>query len=287
MRIFVLLFFSSLFANPQVYDCFLFNNELGLLEVRLHEMDSQVDKFVIVEAVETFQGGAKPLIFAENAEKFAEFKDKIIHVVVEHLETSNPWDREFNQREAVHFGLKDCKPDDIIILSDCDEIIRNEGVKSMKEVLSEGCYSYVRAQQHLHTNFMNTPPGENGTCSIATTYSMVQGASMQALRMRGIFAYRENSASIPIVATGWHFAWVGDSDFVGGKCESFSHSEMNNPETIEWARGIGFKRLWSRTVIEIDDYFPKYLQDNIEYFEAIGLALRPETQARIREDLGF
>ena len=47
-----------------VYDCFLFFNELELLEVRLNEMASFVDKFVIVEASETFRGAPKPFIFA-------------------------------------------------------------------------------------------------------------------------------------------------------------------------------------------------------------------------------
>ncbi len=41
---------------PKVYDCFTFFNELELLEIRLNELSSVVDKLVLVEATKTFQG---------------------------------------------------------------------------------------------------------------------------------------------------------------------------------------------------------------------------------------
>ena len=64
-----------------VYDCFQFFNELDILKLRLHIMDSFVDKFVISEATETFSGLKKPLYYEENKEMFKEFEHKIIHVV--------------------------------------------------------------------------------------------------------------------------------------------------------------------------------------------------------------
>lgn len=45
---------------PKIYDCFLFYNELELLEIRLQEMSLAVDYFVLVEASETFKGKLKP-----------------------------------------------------------------------------------------------------------------------------------------------------------------------------------------------------------------------------------
>ena len=47
-----------------VYDCFMFFNELELLDLRLHELDAVVDRFVLVEGVRTLSGKPKPLYFA-------------------------------------------------------------------------------------------------------------------------------------------------------------------------------------------------------------------------------
>ena len=66
-----------------VYDCFQFFNELDILKIRLNVLSPVVDRFVISEATETFSVLKKPLYYEENKEMFAEFADKIIHVVVE------------------------------------------------------------------------------------------------------------------------------------------------------------------------------------------------------------
>jgi hypothetical protein len=52
-----------------VYDCFIFFNELDLLEIRLNELNNVVDKFVIIEANKTFQNNHKPYYFEENKAK--------------------------------------------------------------------------------------------------------------------------------------------------------------------------------------------------------------------------
>ncbi len=66
-----------------VYDCFQFFNELDILKIRLNVLAPIVDRFVISEATETFSGLKKPLYYEENKYLFAEFADKIIHVVVD------------------------------------------------------------------------------------------------------------------------------------------------------------------------------------------------------------
>ena len=118
-----------------VYDCFQFFNELDILKLRLHVMDPVVDRFVISEATETFSGKAKPLYYEENKEMFAEFADKIIHVVVDDTPQGYTHDRDTFQKNAVGRGLKNCTDDDIIIFSDLDEIPNPEKVKEIKLIL--------------------------------------------------------------------------------------------------------------------------------------------------------
>ena len=106
-----------------IYDCFTYFNEELLLELRLNYLDEIVDKFVIVEANKTFSGNPKKQNFDIN--KFEKFKDKIIYVFLEDLpETDNPWVRESFQRNYIQEVLKkeNAKDDDIVIVSDVDEI---------------------------------------------------------------------------------------------------------------------------------------------------------------------
>jgi beta-1,4-mannosyl-glycoprotein beta-1,4-N-acetylglucosaminyltransferase len=111
---------------PRVYDCFTFFNELDLLELRLTELSGLVDRFVIVESTLTHMGAPKPLYYADNKERFAAFRDRIIHIVVDDMPDAaaekDPWVREVGQRNAIARGLSGARPSDRIIVSDLDEI---------------------------------------------------------------------------------------------------------------------------------------------------------------------
>ena len=116
-----------------VYDTFTFFNELDLLEIRLNELNDVVDKFVLTEATLTFQGKPKPLYFNENKQRFKSFEGKIIHVVVDQYPENpadNSWIYEHHQRDMIAKGLRNCLPEDTIIVSDIDEIPDPEKVKS-------------------------------------------------------------------------------------------------------------------------------------------------------------
>ena len=120
------------------YDCFSFFNELDLLEIRLNTLDKIVDKFILAESLFTHTGRPKPLYYAENKERFARFNDRIVHVVVDDFPNmpdnmpirEKAWIRENWQRNAIVRGLpKDIKDDDILLISDLDEIPHPDYVK--------------------------------------------------------------------------------------------------------------------------------------------------------------
>ena len=75
----------------KIIDIFLFFNEINLLELRLREHDPFVDTFVIIESRKTFTNNDKPLFF--EIEKFLQWKDKIIHIVIDELQGNNSWER--------------------------------------------------------------------------------------------------------------------------------------------------------------------------------------------------
>ena len=112
--------------KPRLYDCFTFFNELDLLEIRLETLGPHVDFFVIAESPITYRADPKPLYFQENKQRFAKFLPKIRHIVVDDLPTEKGfdqnWQRETLQRAALERGLADARDEDIIMLSDLDEI---------------------------------------------------------------------------------------------------------------------------------------------------------------------
>lgn len=107
------------------YDCFIFYNELDLLEIRLNELSNVVDYHVLVEGTKTFQGSNKKLFYDENKSRFSDYEDKIIHVVVDDYPErvqDNPWEREFYTRNAILDGLESADDDDQVLIADVDEI---------------------------------------------------------------------------------------------------------------------------------------------------------------------
>ena len=105
----------------KIYDCFSYLDEDFLLSLRLKILDNYVDYFVIIEGDKTWQNNTKKLNF--DIEKFKEFKKKIIYIPITDMpDGDNPYLRENFQRNAINRGLIDAKNDDLIIISDLDEI---------------------------------------------------------------------------------------------------------------------------------------------------------------------
>ena len=76
---------------------------------------------------------------------------------------------------------------------------------------------------------------------------------------------------------GWHFSFLGGADAIALKIESFAHAEFDTSEIKDRSRlnkliGSG-KDLFGREgkpdqlYIDLDDSFPRYLQDNLEKFK--------------------
>ena len=105
----------------KIYDCFLYNDENEILEIRLNTLNNFVDKFIIVESKVNHQGKLKKINF--NLDKFLKFKDKILYFLIDEYKGEYTyWEIENYQRNYILNGLKNCQNDDVIIISDLDEI---------------------------------------------------------------------------------------------------------------------------------------------------------------------
>src|SRR5208282_2760368 len=126
-------------------DAFLFSGELDILEIRLHELDSVVDHFVIVESCEPHgAGGRRQPTYLANPARWAEvigkFGDKIHYEVLDKLEpvytdSKSGWQRENFHRSALMQPIRQlARPEDVVIISDVDEIPR---ATVLKQVIAE------------------------------------------------------------------------------------------------------------------------------------------------------
>ena len=110
-----------------IYDCFQYFNEDHVVDLRLNILNEHVDYFVISESTKTHQGKYKKINF--DIKNFLKFKDKIIFITADYQEEIN-FDKhiggespiEQHQRNSLMQGLDSASPEDLIILSDSDEI---------------------------------------------------------------------------------------------------------------------------------------------------------------------
>ena len=133
----------------KVYDCFMFFDENLVLELRLNLLDKYVDYFVIVESKYNHRGEVKKLNF--DIKKFKKFEQKIIYIIYDQQPSDlykfekedtkhdidskyifNAYKRENAQRNLISQGLKNASQDDLIIISDVDEIPNLEKINFNK-----------------------------------------------------------------------------------------------------------------------------------------------------------
>jgi beta-1,4-mannosyl-glycoprotein beta-1,4-N-acetylglucosaminyltransferase len=259
----------------KVYDCFTFFNEFKQLEIRLNELDGIVDYFVLVEATKTFSGQKKPLYFFENCENVAPFLKKIIHVVVDDMPdpvNGNRWPLEEYQRNCIQKGLSNCSPNDIIIISDVDEIpnyntlkiivdrIKNTSfINKFKNYLSHILPQFGQAQGLLFRLFLKIKIKLGNPESIfrfhhkhfeyyLNGYVMDELPGSVVMQNKVLEHWYKNNchrarflkkeAPYTIIKGGWHFSYLGASQDIINKIKSFAHSEFDNekftnPEHIE------------------------------------------------------
>ena len=103
-----------------------------MLQIRLEELGSIVDYFVVVEASQTFTGASKPLYFDDLPSWINKWKTKIIRVKIDFpAEANSSWLKEYYQRNAIAKGLTLADSEDFIIISDADEIVSAEVIKDI------------------------------------------------------------------------------------------------------------------------------------------------------------
>lgn len=209
-----------------IIDAFLFYNEFDILEKRLRLLYDVVDLFVLVEAEETFVGNEKPLFFKENRDRYSQWLDKIVHVVVPASSSQHTSDDKFSiekfQRHQIVKGLGENVPDDAyVMISDVDELPDPEIVKRVSPDVAFHMFMFEYSFEYMFT-------GETWIGTVMTTAKRV--------REKGPNFFRFNRWSFPVVPhAGWHCSSFGDYRHVFNKIQNYAHSgdDKHQGQTLE------------------------------------------------------
>ena len=275
----------------KIYDCFTFYNEHTLLELRLAELYNHVDHFVIVESNQTFTNNTKPWNF--DIAKYSQYADKIIYVQVEDMpNSSNPWDNEHHQRNAITRGLVDANDNDIVIVSDVDEILRPQAVDYLR-TSEQMVFALRMPLYNFKFNYMRSSPGQYDCWAMAARASVFRTLLPNSLReLRHSFHQTPfqfvNDGCETVEHAGWHFGYFGDRAHLIDKAQNFSHQEVNRPDFIEQIdidASIQAGTSWARyntnehyAVVAMDSYMPQTVVQNQERYQDYILA-NPTTTA--------
>lgn len=274
-----------------IYDCFSFFNELDVLELRLNILSPVVDKFVLVESNFTHSNKSKELFFENNRKRFAAFADRIIHVVVDKFPenpSNDAWVFEHFQRNAIMRGLVDAEPDDLVLISDVDEIPKPESIKAI--AANDHVYLFRQRMYYYYINCIDVSKQKSNASWIGTIGMkrrlldqpqkfrqlglVLTGLSDTRFFVRSFFLcvkfFRADLKGYRLKFlddAGWHFSYLGGAHRVIAKLEAFAHQEYNKPEFKDPDKiksmiangedifGRGFKYAF----VPLDSSYPHYL----------------------------
>jgi beta-1,4-mannosyl-glycoprotein beta-1,4-N-acetylglucosaminyltransferase len=261
----------------RIIDNFLFSNEYDVLELKLETMYDYVDEFIVVESDATFTNLTKEYNFEKNKERYSRWLDKITYIKVSSPKHTNAWDNEFWSRDQFKLGWNNIQSGDILIISDCDEIIRPETL----EFIRNSDYNYYGLMApifNFKANYLNT---ENEYTVWPVAYRYKEGINYIPSLMRRTaneqFIFRNRTdKSILVHHAAWHFSSYGNNEFIKNKLQSFSHTELNIPKYVDNIDVDKFieesnnhinqnSGKWKKVIL--DNYFPKPILNNKEKYK--------------------
>ncbi len=234
------------------YDCFTYNGEKDILEIRMAILDPYVDKFVICESRQTFSGKRKPIYYKGD-------NDKVIHLIAPDVLTGDAFERAFRQKEFIKTALKDCADTDIIYYGDVDEIFKPQ------EITDDKVYNL---EQLNYCYYLNNRSSEEWVGTIVGRWGSLKNGLLRD--------FRANHDNV-LPNGGWHFTNQGGANEIRRKLESYDHQEFNDDLTkksieermINGKDYVGRATDWKGKPFEfwIDwTELPQYLLDNQEKY---------------------
>jgi beta-1,4-mannosyl-glycoprotein beta-1,4-N-acetylglucosaminyltransferase len=222
----------------------MFYDENVVLDIRLNYLDKFVDKFIIVESQYAHNGEKRKLLF--NISNFKKFSKKIIYIILKKkpknlikidksnlidenpIKVSNAIKRENFQRNFILEGLKTAKKDDIIIVSDIDEI-PNLDKFNFKSIPNK-IYFFEQKYFYYKLNLFNSRKIWYGSrlCKFGKLLSPqwlrnIKAKNYPLWRIDVLFSNKKYFNNIFVKNGGWHFSYLKKPVGIKKKLKTYLH----------------------------------------------------------------
>ena len=283
-----------------------FDEEI-VLDLRLNTLDRYVDYFVIAESIYTHKGEKRELRF--NHEKFDKFKKKIIYLVYDQkpkeIEKVNDNDsegeksrkfilnaayRENGQRDYISKGLHIAKDNDLVLISDVDEIPNLKNIDTTKinqEIIffKQNMFYYKFNLKLPDIMWSGTKGCKKKNLKSPQWLRNVKDKKYSFYRIDTFFSKKKYINLIFIDNGGWHFSNIKTANEIEYKLKSYLHHrefDINPMTTSEIEDIIKNKQAIYDLTVDKNinkigngnklekfplEKLPKYLQDNIEKYK--------------------
>ena len=261
----------------KLIDCFMYFDEDLLLDIRLNILNNHVDKFIISEATRDHAGNKKKLNF--DIKKFLKFKNKIVYIVEENLPTSVPefkknwssdWHRENFHRNSLAKGYRNFHDDDLIMISDSDEIPNPYKISVFNKKNIYGCFMQKNFSTKLNLLNITTSSWPGTKICLKKFLKSPQWLRNIKTKKHPFWKFYKPQAPQLISNGGWHFSFLKKPEDIAQKIKAYAHQELNKEKytdinlinnRIKSGRDI-FDRDYSYQKIELDGDFPEYILKN-------------------------
>lgn len=228
-----------------IYDCFMYFDEDLLLDLRFNTLNKFVKKFVIAEATYTHNGTKKKLNFDIN--KFKKFKDKIIYIIVDKQpdnilkildsETKeqkgeklilNGMARDYFQRENLSRGIEEALNDDLILISDLDEIpdlnkMDLSKINNKIIIFEQKMFYYKLNLFYQDYTWLGTKAVRKKNLITPQWLRNVKGKNYPKWRLDTLFSKKKYTNLYFIKNGGWHFTCLRTAEELEKKLLNFAH----------------------------------------------------------------
>tara|TARA_B100000965_G_C19583330_1_gene754564 strand:+ start:1685 stop:2488 length:804 start_codon:yes stop_codon:yes gene_type:complete len=256
-----------------IYDCFQYFNEDHILDLRFNILDKYVDYFVISESTKTHQGLSKKLNFKSG--NFPKFKHKIKYIIADYKIEKNFTNHvggeseiEKHQRNEIYKGLTDAHDNDLIILSDSDEIPDLKKINKIKKNTKYTAFSQKMFMYKLNLQNLNETNWIGSKLVLKKNISSMQ--NLRDLKFKKYPFWRVDKYNLQIINGGWHFSFLQSPVSIAEKIKSYSHGEYNTKKLTD-VKSIEYKiknnldifdRGYDLKKVLIDGSFPEYISNN-------------------------
>ncbi len=206
--------------NKKVFDCFLYNGELELLKIRLAYLSDVVDFFVICEQAYTFQNNSRQFDLKAREVIQKVYGERVRwHLDSVNLPDATTWEREIRARNLLALGLFDCTTQDVVLISDVDEIPSTNIFSLFDDTeFPAVCKQEFRVfDPHFRSSLVWM-----GT--VITRFDLSVD-TIQEKRNVGSFWWTQEKLTF-FEQGGWHLTSIGNAKKLMKKIKSFSHSEL-------------------------------------------------------------